>query len=95
MGNVEVMHLGALARKLTELRPDHYNGLNSTKLGPELRKAGVKDTFKLARTEPGGKPGRSVRREQLNVSATAVTGDDEDPEFVTDAVTDVTEADED
>jgi S-DNA-T family DNA segregation ATPase FtsK/SpoIIIE len=93
MGDADAMHLSALANGLVELRPVEYKGLTSGKLGTELRNAGVKGIFKTTRVN--GAPGKAVRCEQLNVSATDVTGDDEDPEAVTDAVTGVTEADDD
>lgn len=70
------MHYGELLAALVELRPATWGQLDVSALGSMLREAGVRTGTVWSR---GNGDGKGVRREWLNLAATA----DEDPEAIT------------
>lgn len=77
---VPSMHLTELRTALTLLRPTTWGHLDNAALGSMLREAGVKVGTVWSRA--AGKDGKGVKREWLNVAATA----DEDPDDGEDGV---------
>ena len=68
------VHLGDLRARLALLRSETYKHLTNDSLGALLRAAGVVPATVWA----SGRDGKGIKREQLDVAATAVIGRDDD-----------------
>jgi S-DNA-T family DNA segregation ATPase FtsK/SpoIIIE len=81
MGLADTMHLVDIATGLAALRPPLYGTLDPRSLGAQLRAAGVRvETVYVAGKSRDDAPGKGVRREWLDVSTTALMGDEEPSE---------------